>query len=90
MKILYRKNEKYLISDSKTGDVAKSICLSGIRIYQRYLSPLKSTKCPYIPTCSAYGAEAVEKYGAVRGSALALYRIIRCNPLSKGGYDPVP
>ena len=47
-------------------------------------------KCPYIPSCSEYGMEAIEKYGALKGGALALWRIIRCNPFSKGGYDPVP
>ena len=51
---------------------------------------MKSTKCPYFPSCSCYGLEAVQKYGAVKGGALAAWRIIRCNPLSKGGYDPVP
>lgn len=61
-----------------------------IRFYQKYISPMKRTKCPYIPTCSQYGLEAVEKYGAVRGGLLALWRILRCNPFSHGGYDPVP
>ena len=64
--------------------------IRGIRVYQKYLSPLKYTKCPYYPTCSQYGLEAIEKYGAVKGGALAVWRILRCNPLSKGGYDPVP
>ena len=64
------------------------ICL--IKFYRKYISPMKSTKCPYIPTCSEYGLEAVEKYGTIKGGALALWRILRCNPFSKGGYDPVP
>ena len=51
---------------------------------------MKTTKCPYCPTCSAYGLEAVEKYGAIKGGSLALWRIIRCNPFSHGGFDPVP
>ncbi len=68
----------------------KKIVLKGIRLYQKYLSPMKTTKCPYCPTCSAYGYEAVEKYGAIKGGALAAWRILRCNPFSKGGYDPVP
>lgn len=68
----------------------KIIVIKIIKLYQRYLSPLKSTKCPYFPTCSNYGIEAVEKYGVVKGGLLALWRIIRCNPFSKGGYDPVP
>lgn len=68
----------------------KKFLIAGIRFYQKYLSPLKSTKCPYIPTCSQYGLEAIEKYGAFKGSILAVWRILRCNPFSKGGYDPVP
>ena len=68
----------------------KKIWIAGIRFYQKYISPMKSTKCPYIPTCSQYGLEAVQEYGAVRGGLMALWRILRCNPFSKGGYDPVP
>ncbi len=68
----------------------KNVIIKIIKFYQKNLSPLKSTKCPYIPSCSQYGLEAVEKYGAFKGSLLAIWRIIRCNPFSKGGYDPVP
>ena len=68
----------------------KKFFISGIRFYQKYISPMKGTKCSYIPTCSQYGLEAIEKYGAFKGSILALWRILRCNPFSKGGYDPVP
>ena len=68
----------------------KKILIFLIRCYQKYLSPLKSTRCPYFPTCSQYGLQAVQKYGAVKGSILAAWRILRCNPFSKGGYDPVP
>ena len=64
--------------------------IKGIRIYQKYLSPLKHTKCPYYPTCSQYGLEAIEKCGAFKGGLMAIWRILRCNPFSKGGYDPVP
>ena len=64
--------------------------IKGIRIYQKYLSPLKHTKCPYYPTCSQYGLAAIEKYGAFKGGLMAIWRILRCNPFSKGGYDPVP
>jgi putative membrane protein insertion efficiency factor len=70
--------------------MAKRILIWMIKFYRKYLSPLNSTKCPYIPTCSEYGLEAVEKYGAVKGGLLALWRILRCNPFSHGGYDPVP
>ena len=68
----------------------KTILIKLIRFYQKYISPLKSTRCPYIPTCTQYGLEAIEKYGAVKGCLLAGWRILRCNPFSKGGYDPVP
>lgn len=68
----------------------KTTLIKLIRFYQKYISPLKSTRCPYIPTCSQYGLEAIEKYGAVKGCLLAGWRILRCNPFSKGGYDPVP
>jgi len=68
----------------------KIIVIKIIKLYQRYLSPLKSTKCPYFPTCSNYGIEAVKKYGVIKGGLLAVWRILRCNPFSKGGYDPVP
>ena len=68
----------------------KKVLISMIRVYQKYISPLKTTKCPYIPTCSQYGIEAIEKHGAIKGSLLAAWRILRCNPFSKGGFDPVP
>ena len=68
----------------------KKILIGMIKLYRKYLSPLKSTKCPYFPTCSQYGLEAIEKYGAMKGSLLTAWRILRCNPFSHGGYDPVP
>lgn len=68
----------------------KKIIIFSIKLYQKYISPMKSTKCPYFPSCSQYGLEAVEKYGALKGSLLVVWRILRCNPFSKGGYDPVP
>ena len=68
----------------------KKLCIYLIKFYQKYISPMKSTKCPYIPSCSQYGLEAVEKYGFIKGGILAVWRILRCNPFSKGGFDPVP
>ncbi len=68
----------------------KKILIAGIRFYQKYISPMKRTKCPYIPSCSNYALEALERHGAVKGSLLAVWRILRCNPFSKGGFDPVP
>ena len=60
----------------------KKMMVKSIRIYQMYISPIKGTKCPYITSCSQYGLEAVEKYGALKGGAMAAWRILRCNPFS--------
>ena len=68
----------------------KKIVIALIKGYRKYISPMKSTKCPYFPTCSEYGLQAVEKYGVIKGGLLAFWRILRCNPFSHGGYDPVP
>lgn len=68
----------------------KKIIINLIKLYRKYLSPMKTVKCPYYPSCSQYGLEAFEKYGVLKGSVLTFYRILRCNPFSKGGYDPVP
>ncbi len=70
----------------------KELFLSGIRFYQKRISPLRTPCCRFIPSCSQYALEAVEKYGAAKGGALALKRLSRCHPFYKGGkiYDPVP
>ena len=68
----------------------KKILIFLIKFYRKYMSPLKRTKCPYIPTCSQYGLEAIEKYGAFKGLRLSVKRILRCHPMAKGGFDPVP
>jgi putative membrane protein insertion efficiency factor len=61
-----------------------------IRGYQVTLSPLLPSACRYQPTCSAYAIEAVERYGVVRGAWMGAWRILRCHPFARGGYDPVP
>lgn len=61
-----------------------------IRVYQRFLSPLKPAMCRFHPTCSQYAVEAIEEHGLARGALLALWRVLRCNPFVRGGYDPVP
>ena len=69
----------------------KSLFIFLIKLYRRAVSPNKPSCCRFIPTCSQYALEAIEKYGCVKGGYLALRRILRCHPFSeKSGYDPVP
>ena len=68
----------------------KRVLLAVFRFYQRSVSPLFPPRCRYLPTCSEYAVEAVEKYGAAKGGWLALKSFLRCHPFHKGGYDPVP
>ena len=71
----------------------KRLLIALVRFYRRYLSPCKPPCCRYIPTCSQYALEALERYGAARGSLLALGRLSRCHPFHRGPhnfYDPVP
>ncbi len=74
-----------------TGDwrLMKNSVLKLISLYQRFLSPLLGPACRYTPTCSHYAAEAIELHGA-RGVVLAVWRLLRCHPFSRGGFDPVP
>ena len=67
----------------------KIILIRLIEIYRKYISILKRPSCRFYPTCSQYAIDAIKKYGAVKGSFMAIWRIIRCNPFNKGGYDPV-
>lgn len=62
----------------------------GVRVYQVMLSPLLGGSCRYVPSCSVYAIEALERHGALRGGWLAIRRIARCHPFRPGGYDPVP
>lgn len=68
----------------------KRVLMALVRFYRKYISPMRQPCCRFIPTCSQYALEALEKYGALKGGWLAFKRILRCNPLCKGGYDPVP
>ncbi len=68
----------------------KRVLLALIRFYRKHISPHLPPMCRYYPTCSVYAVEAIETHGALRGGLLALWRLLRCNPLSSGGYDPVP
>lgn len=66
------------------------LLIAGIKFYRKAISPLKLPSCRFSPTCSQYAVEAINTHGAFKGSALAVWRILRCNPFCKGGYDPVP
>jgi len=68
----------------------KKILLFLVVFYQRCISPYIAPRCRYTPTCSRYAYEAISTHGASIGAVLAAYRLLRCNPFSKGGYDPVP
>jgi putative membrane protein insertion efficiency factor len=63
---------------------------AAIVAYRRYLSPALPARCRFYPSCSAYALEAVAQHGAIRGSGLAIWRLLRCHPFHPGGYDPVP
>lgn len=67
----------------------KGILIILIRIYQKFISPLKKPSCRFYPTCSHYAIDAVNRYGAFKGSWLALKRLLKCHPFHPGGYDPV-
>ena len=68
----------------------KTLALWAIRFYQRTISVALPPSCRFVPSCSQYGYEAIEKYGFIKGSLMAGWRILRCNPFNDGGYDPVP
>ena len=68
----------------------KRALIAMVHFYRKRISPGSAPRCRFAPTCSAYALEALEKYGACKGGFMAIWRILRCNPFSKGGYDPVP
>jgi putative membrane protein insertion efficiency factor len=74
----------------KINFIFTQIFIGIIRIYQRIISPFLPSSCRFIPTCSAYGSDALRKYGAIKGGWLTLKRILSCHPFGRSGYDPVP
>ena len=71
------------------GRAARALALAPVVAYQRLISPALPRRCKYEPTCSRYAVQAVGEYGILRGLVLAVWRLLRCNPWSHGGYDPV-
>ena len=67
----------------------KKVLIYFIKAYKIIISPLLPDRCRFYPTCSEYAVEAIDKYGILKGSIKSMYRILRCNPFNKGGYDPV-
>ena len=68
----------------------RTALLAALRFYKAHISPQLPPACRYTPTCSEYAMEAIERHGALRGTLLAIRRVLSCNPFSRGGYDPVP
>ncbi len=86
-----KKGEQF--SEKKSGAKADSLpvqcCVVLLKGYKRLVSPLLPPSCRFTPTCSEYAVEAVKRRGVIRGLFLALYRLLRCHPFARGGYDPV-
>jgi uncharacterized protein len=74
---------------SSAGRIARTIAVSPLMAYSKLISPALPRRCRYEPTCSAYAIESVRRFGVLRGAVLAAWRLLRCNPFSDGGYDPV-
>jgi uncharacterized protein len=73
----------------RLGAAARQVAIAPIVAYQKLISPLLPRRCKYEPTCSLYAAQAIRRFGILRGLVLAGWRLLRCNPWSHGGYDPV-
>ena len=85
MKMEQPTSFKLLISN-----LFKLFFINVIKMYQRFISPFFPSSCKFSPSCSKYGIDAINKYGALKGSFLTIKRILKCNPWSNGGYDPIP
>ena len=69
--------------------LVRTLAIAPIRLYQALISPALGSRCKYYPSCSEYGVQAIRRFGILRGLVLAGWRLLRCNPWSHGGYDPV-
>ncbi len=67
----------------------KNVCIYALKFYKNYISPLLPPACRFTPTCSEYMCQAIVKHGALKGLLMGVFRLLRCNPFCKGGYDPV-
>lgn len=68
----------------------KKILIGFVQFYQKFISPMFPPSCRYTPTCSSYMIQSIERFGAIKGTRMGIWRILRCHPFVKGGYDPVP
>ena len=84
------KMKQLMIINLFISNLFKLLFINFIKIYQRFVSPFFPSSCRFSPSCSKYGIEAITKYGVLKGSVLTVKRILKCNPWSKGGYDPIP
>jgi putative membrane protein insertion efficiency factor len=84
-----RENASRATVASRVAGIARALAVAPIALYQRVISPAIPQRCKYHPTCSRYAVEAIREYGILRGAVLAAWRLLRCNPWSYGGYDPV-
>ena len=82
-------NSKVRVANMRLGSLAKSLLMI-ITLYRKLLSPFMVSRCRYLPTCSEYAAEAIVRYGAIRGMVMGLKRILKCHPFGGHGHDPVP
>lgn len=73
----------------RIGRIARAVAIAPIALYRRVISPAIPRRCKYEPTCSRYAVDAIREFGILRGAVLAAWRLLRCNPWSYGGYDPV-
>lgn len=86
-----RKQTKPVVRDGfRPVTLGSRVLVLPIVAYRRWISPALPARCRFYPSCSAYAMEAIARHGALRGSALAVWRLLRCHPFHPGGYDPVP